>query len=132
MLTSLILISCQETQKVNSLLTNSKCQRLKLISHFTGIHRLSHALRWCWHTSRDIFSRTQNTQNTQKRIASLPLTLIAENISFTQAQKAQNYARAALVLAYIAGYFSSTQNTQNTQKRIASLPLFHPEVTYER
>ncbi len=31
------------------------------------------------------------------------------------AQKTQNYARAALVLALIAGYFSGTQNTQNTQ-----------------
>ena len=52
------------------------------------------------------FSSTQNTQNTQKRIASLPMALIADNISFPQtAQKAQNYARAALVLAYIAGYF---------------------------
>ena len=70
------------------------------------------------------FSRTQNTQNMQKRIASLPLVRIADNISFPQtAQKTQNYARAALVLAYIAGYFSSTQNPQNTQKRIASLPL---------
>ena len=47
--------------------SNSKCQRLKLISHrkLHGIYRLSHLLRWCWPTSRDIFSRTQNTQNTQ-------------------------------------------------------------------
>ena len=41
-----------------------------------------------------------------------------------KAQKSQNYARALLVLACIAGYFSRTQNTQNTQTlRIASLPL---------
>ena len=32
-----------------------------------------------------------------------------------KAQKSQNYARALLVLACIAGYFSGTQNAQNTQ-----------------
>ena len=31
------------------------------------------------------------------------------------AQKAQTFARAALVLACIAGYFSRTQNTRNSQ-----------------
>ena len=44
------------------------------------------------------------------RIASLPLALIANNISLPQtARKAQNYARALLVLACIAGCFSGTQ-----------------------
>ena len=50
------------------------------------------------------------------RIAPLPLALIADNISLPQTtRKAQNYARALLVLACIAGYFSGTQNAQNTQ-----------------
>ena len=32
-----------------------------------------------------------------------------------KAQKSQNYARALLVLACIAGYFSRTQNARNLQ-----------------